>query len=273
MTHSVDVSGPCPAGDPSPMRFCALASGSRGNALFVSGGRTGLLIDAGLAGREIERRLSFRGIAIERLTAIVVTHEHTDHLKGVGVLSRRWGLPVYMSRETRKAGAGQLGRVATVECFESGRSFAVGNLQVHPFAVSHDAADPVGFTVGFNGIRIGIATDLGVATANVKTHLKRCALVVLEANHDAEMLQSGPYPWPLKQRIQSRSGHLSNHDAARLIAEIHHDGLRHVILGHLSETNNTPEKAMAAVGRVLGRSSIHLEAACQDVCGSMIEIF
>lgn len=272
MTHSVDL--PCPASteDSSPLSFCALASGSRGNALFVSAGRTGLLIDAGLAGREIEKRLSLRGIAMERLTAIVVTHEHTDHMKGVGVLSRRWGLPVYMNQETRKAGAGQLGSVATEECFESGRPFAVGNLKIHPFAVSHDAADPVGFAISFNGVRIGIATDLGVVTANVTMHLKHCALVVLEANHDADMLESGPYPWPLKQRIRGRSGHLSNRDAARLIGEIRHDGLRHVILGHLSEANNTPEKAMAAVGRVLANASIHLEAARQDTCGSLIEI-
>ncbi|MFZ7126107.1 MAG: MBL fold metallo-hydrolase [Desulfobacterales bacterium] len=255
------------------LRFCALASGSRGNAFFISCGTTSLLLDAGLPGKEIARRLAVRGIDPQGLSAVIVSHEHTDHLKGVGVVARRWKIPVRISSGTWAAGCPQLGRIPELICFESGEAFSVGPMRIQPFAVSHDAADPVGFTISSNGNRIGIATDLGLATANVRDHLKGCALVVIEANHDPEMLASGPYPWPLKQRIRGRSGHLSNEDAARLIMEIRHSGLRHVVLGHLSETNNTPEKAITAVGRVLQNSGTRLEAARQDFCGEMIEIF
>lgn len=272
MTPSDRLSDPKGNDHPPEMRFCPLASGSKGNALYVSAGGTAVLIDAGLTGKEIQKRLAAHALDAKGLSGIVVSHEHTDHLHGVGVLARRWGLPIYMNRSTRDAATRQLGRVPRVVCFDSGRSFTLGCLKIHPFVLSHDAADPVGFTISNNGLRIGIATDLGVATANVKMHLKDCALILLEANHDPRMLESGPYPWPLKQRIRGRSGHLSNEDAARLLCEVRHPGLRHVVLGHLSETNNTPEKAMAVVGRAIDRSSMRLVAARQDCCGPMIEI-
>jgi phosphoribosyl 1,2-cyclic phosphodiesterase len=261
------------AAPPPSITFCALASGSRGNALFISSGATAIIVDAGLSGREIQKRLSARNISSEGIGAIVVSHEHTDHLQGVGVLARRWKIPVYMSPETLAAGRRQLGRVDRVTTFHSGKPFSIGSLDVTPFATSHDAADPVGFTIGSRDIHIGIATDLGVATANVKMQLKRCALILLEANHDHRMLEQGPYPWPLKQRIRGRSGHLSNEDAARLLKEIHHENLRHVLLGHLSETNNTPEKALSAVGGVLEGTKTRLEAVCQDYCGPLLEIY
>lgn len=263
---------PPPPSEPPTLRFCALASGSRGNALFVSAPGTSLLIDAGLPGREIQRRLSTLSVSPDGLSAILVSHEHVDHLAGVGVLARRWGLPVYISRRTFTAAESRLGRVDEVNHFDAGAAFRIGCMEIHPFSVCHDAADPVGFTVGAGGRRIGIATDLGVATRLVETHLKSCALVVLEANHDEAMLDAGPYPWSLKQRIRSRSGHLSNAAAARLLKGIRHDGLRHVVLGHLSEANNTPERALSAVGCALDGTATRLEAARQDRCGLPIDL-
>lgn len=226
-------------------------------------------MDAGLSGIELERRLTARGLAPEGLAAIIVSHEHSDHVHGVGILSRRYQLPVYINRKT-VAASPQLGELYDLRAFECGSTFAVRNLSVHPFSISHDAEDPAGFTIGQNGATIGIATDLGLATAMVKEHLKRCSLLILEANHDPTMLQTGPYPWPLKQRIQSRVGHLSNIDSRNLLAELQHDNLRHVVLAHLSEINNTPQKAFEEVAKALTRCNARLTVAAQDVCGPVI---
>ena len=254
------------------LSVCVLASGSKGNAIYVSDGGTAFLVDAGLSGIEIERRMHAAGLAIDRLSAIVVSHEHDDHLRGVGVLSRRYLLPVYISPRTEKAGSRRLGRLHEIRHFETGRSFALDNLLIHPFATSHDAEDSAGFTISQNGHKIGIATDLGIATAMIKEHLKKCVLLILESNHDPAMLIEGPYPWPLKQRIKSRNGHLSNEDSGTLLAEIKHDGLCHVILAHLSETNNTPQKALQAVEQALGNADrkFQIHVACQDRCSDLL---
>lgn len=245
------------------LQVCVLASGSRGNAVFISDGATTVLVDAGLSGIEIQRRLGARGLADRRIDAIVVTHEHNDHIQGVGVLSRRFKIPVYVSSPTLAAAAAPMGKVFAQHSFVCGRAFAVGRLAFHPFATSHDAADPAGFVIGCGGIKIGIATDLGIATGLVRTHLQTCDLLVLEANHDPLMLEQGPYPWPLKQRIKGRSGHLSNQDSRCLLQDLRHDGLRHVVLAHLSEINNTPEMAVAEVSQALsGRTQLHV--ALQD---------
>jgi len=249
-----------------------LASGSRGNAIYIDDGASRILIDAGLSGVEIERRMQSQGLAPEQLDGIVVSHEHTDHIQAVGVLARRFKLPVYISEATRAAAEGQLGRLGTTHRFDCGTAFRIGSIELHPFSISHDASDPAGFTVTANGTRIGIATDLGIATALVKTHLKGCSALVIEANHDRTMLEQGPYPWPLKQRIQSRAGHLSNDDTARLVKEILHDRLTHVILAHLSEQNNTPETARATVGLALQGSRAHLSVALQDCCSKIFSI-
>lgn len=254
------------------LSICVLASGSKGNAIYVSDGRTAILVDAGLSGIQIERRLRAAGLNAAELKAIVVSHEHNDHVQGVGVMARRYGLPVYISPATAAAAAGQLGRIADLRSFEIGRTFAINDLEIHPFATSHDAEDPAGFTIGHQVHKIGIATDLGIATGMVKHHLKNCSLLVLEANHDPEMLATGPYPWPLKQRIKSRNGHLSNEESRDLLGEIKHGGLCHVILAHLSETNNTPEKALQAVQQALGGDGdgIRLQVACQDRCSDLV---
>jgi phosphoribosyl 1,2-cyclic phosphodiesterase len=251
---------------------CILASGSKGNAIFISSGDTSLLIDAGLSGIEIERRLRSRGLDPEKLDAILVSHEHSDHIQGVGVLSRRYKLPVYINSKTRKAAVSQLGNLYDVKKIECGSMFTINDLSIHPFSISHDAEDPCGFTLNQNGTKIGIATDLGIATSMVKEHLKDCTLLILEANHDETMLINGPYPWPIKQRIKSRTGHLSNAESKHLLNELQHDQLKYVMLAHLSETNNTPQKAVNEVSRALTRCTARLDVATQDKCGALLLI-
>jgi phosphoribosyl 1,2-cyclic phosphodiesterase len=251
------------------LSVCVLASGSKGNAIYVSDGHTAVLIDAGLSGVEIERRLGSRGLAPDRLQAIVVSHEHADHINGVGVLSRRYRLPVYLNRKTAGA-AKRIGALHRVNTFDCGTGFQIDNLLIHPFSLSHDAEDPAGFTFQTNGIKIGLATDLGVVTAMVTEHLKGCRALILEANHDTRMLIDGPYPWPLKQRIQSRLGHLSNTDSRHLLCDVAHAGLEHVILAHLSETNNTPDTALNAIAPALTGTRTRFEVAVQDRCTEIV---
>jgi len=254
------------------LAICILASGSRGNAVYVSGGSTSILIDAGLSGIEIERRLKSKELYPEDLDAILVSHEHTDHIQGVGVLARRFNLPVYISSKTENAAFSQLGNVRVIKNFECGSPFMIKDLSIHPFSISHDAEDPSGFTVNQNGTKIGIATDLGIATSMVKEHLKGCSLLILEANHDEDMLINGPYPWPVKQRIRSRTGHLSNEASKNLLKEVQHDRLKYVILAHLSETNNTPQKALSEVGRAITDCHAQLDVATQDECGALLRL-
>ncbi|PIE63225.1 MAG: MBL fold metallo-hydrolase, partial [Desulfobacter postgatei] len=205
----------------SSLCMCPLGSGSRGNAIFVSTPDTDVLVDAGLSGIEIQRRLAAVGKAADDLKAIIITHEHADHIKGVGVLSRRFNIPVYVTSDTFNACKG-LGKIDQINFFECGCGFEIGTLAVTPFSISHDACDPAGLTLEHQGKKIGIATDLGVVTNLVRTHLSNANALYIEANHDPDMLMTGPYPWHLKQRIQSRTGHLSNQDARQLVAEVSH---------------------------------------------------
>lgn len=246
------------------LSVCVLASGSKGNALFISNGSTSLLVDAGFSGVEIERRLKARGFDPENIEAILVSHEHSDHIRGVGVLSRRFKIPVYMNRETEKAAIVQTGVIENKHYFNCGSSFQINGFSIHPFSSSHDAAAPSCFTLSYKDIKVGIATDTGIVTSMAKEHLKGCALLILEANHDPEMLAKGPYPWQLKQRIKSRSGHLSNFDTKKLLSEVAHDKLQHVVLAHLSEQNNLPEKAINIVGEAITQYKVNLCHARQD---------
>jgi phosphoribosyl 1,2-cyclic phosphodiesterase len=263
MMNTADESRPENQATTNRLSVCVLASGSRGNATYISDGRSAILIDAGLSGVEIQRRMAAKGLDTGSLDAILVSHEHADHIQGVGVLSRRFGLSVYINDGTRQASGNQLGRLTDVHPFTCGHSFPIGGLTVHPFSISHDAQDPAGFTITGKRAKVGVATDLGIATSVVKTHLTSCDILVLEANHDAQMLIDGPYPWHLKQRIRSRSGHLSNDDAAFLLEALRHDRLAHVILAHLSEENNTPEKAKCAAMAALNGSVTKLHVASQ----------
>jgi phosphoribosyl 1,2-cyclic phosphodiesterase len=259
-----------PVLQPPGISLCMLASGSKGNAIYVSDGCTAVLVDAGLSGIEIERRMQSRDISPESLHAIVVSHEHADHIRGVGVLSRRYNLPVYISAKTREAALPQIKSAWKTVLFECGTPFKIKSLHIHPFSISHDAIDPAGFTITLNQKKIGIATDLGMATAMVRHHLQSCNLLILEANHDPDMLISGPYPWHLKQRVNGRTGHLSNQDSRILLEDIQHDRLQHVILAHLSETNNTPEKALAEVCRAINPLVTQLTVSSQDICSQLV---
>lgn len=254
------------------LSLCVLGSGSGGNAIYISDGATSILVDAGLSAREIGRRLEERGIRTASLSALLITHEHTDHVRGAERLCRRQRLPVFLTAGTLKA-ALPLRELPEIRIFDCGRPFHLGTLTVHPFPISHDAGDPAGFVIGANGTRIGIATDLGIVTAVVREHLRGCRLLVLESNHDPDMLMQGPYPWFLKQRIRGRSGHLSNPDSGRLLADIAHPGLEQVILAHLSETNNTPEKALAEAGRALDGTRTRLRAAGPHAPSPLIRLF
>lgn len=247
------------------MRFCVLGGGSKGNATYVEHGETRVLIDAGFSGREIENRLDALGVDPAALSAILLSHEHSDHIRGAGVLSRRYRVPLLANTATLKAAAG-LGEPAAVTPFRTGSPFLCGAIQIHPFVVSHDAAEPVGFLLQAGGVRLGHCTDLGMVSRLAFQRLCGCHALILECNHDSEMLMSGPYPPALKQRVRSRHGHLSNHEAARLIGELLHPQLSHLVLSHLSETNNTPALAEEAVRAVLDPSQSRpiLAIACQE---------
>ncbi|MCD4674396.1 MAG: MBL fold metallo-hydrolase [Desulfobacula sp.] len=250
---------------------CPLASGSKGNSLFVSCNNTSILIDAGLSGIEIERRLNTVNINPENLCAIIITHEHSDHVKGAGILSRRFKLPVYITKKTWQA-CSNLGKIKDLCFFECGTPFEMDQILVTPFSISHDAKDPVGLTLEYKNHKIGIATDLGIVTNLVREHLKNSNILYLESNHDPEMLINGPYPWYLKQRIKGRTGHLSNMDAGRLVSQLKTDHLKHVILAHLSEENNCPEKAVLEVSKNLNASNISLHVAGPHQPGKFIKL-
>ena len=237
------------------MRVCLLASGSKGNSLFVESGKTKFLIDAGLSAREILHRLSKIGIESSELNAVFISHEHTDHIRGAGTLARRLGIPVVISYSTHSQSREIFRRNEVIE-FESGCSFTFRDMLIDPFPITHDTEDPVGFVIDGPTGRIGVATDLGIATRLVQEKLKGCRALVLESNHDEDMLLNGPYPWHLKQRIKSRHGHLSNDDAAALLGKLVNPDLDGVFLAHLSEVNNDPEMARAAFRKMLDNQNV-----------------
>jgi phosphoribosyl 1,2-cyclic phosphodiesterase len=237
------------------MRVTVLGSGSAGNATLVEAGNVRILIDAGFSGRDVERRLYAVDVDPATVNAIVITHDHGDHTRGMGVLARRLQLPLYMTPRTHAACAALLDGTETVRTYGSTAPFTLGALEVRPFLTVHDAADPVAVTVRNldSGAKLGIATDLGRPTAAVRAELAGCHMLVLEANHDDALLWSGPYPWSVKQRIASSHGHLSNRAAAALARELFHSGLTNVVLAHLSEHCNNGELAQHAVGAALAR--------------------
>jgi phosphoribosyl 1,2-cyclic phosphodiesterase len=317
------------------VRFTVLASGSKGNSTVVTGGRTRILVDAGLSCRELFRRMKLADEDPQTLDAIVVTHEHQDHINGIAVTARRLGIPVYFTEATHRAwmrwltprrqmsyaqwleqcrrqaaerqaeaetaeegepdepeiacdsqiqvqiqvkveaaaaengAAAELSSVKedpvkadptwlpAVEYFQAGQPFVIGDIDLSPFTIPHDAADPVGFVFKAEGVRMAFATDLGYVTPNVRAQLKGVDLLLLESNHDLEMLRDGPYPWSVKQRVLSRVGHLSNEAAAEFLATGYDGQAAYVILAHLSESNNLPELARVAAERALeGKASL-----------------
>ena len=303
------------------VRFTVLASGSKGNCTVVTGGNTRILVDAGLSCRELFRRMGLVDEDPATLDAIIITHEHSDHVAGLAVTARKLGIPVYFTEGThrawirwlsprkqmtytqwleqcRKQAAARMAEADAATCeecdsedaeasaepasgdmaesapakaaspkdptslpsvqyFQAGKPLQIGDISVSPFTIPHDAADPVGFVFQAEGVRLAVATDLGYIPPNVKAQLKGVDLLLLESNHDLEMLRDGPYPWSVKQRVLSRVGHLSN-EAASTYLETEYDGqAAYVILGHLSESNNLPELARIAAERALnGRASL-----------------
>lgn len=237
------------------MRVCLLASGSKGNAVYIESRRSRILIDAGLSARELSARLQVIGVAGEDLDAILITHEHADHCRGIGPIARRFALPVFIHPETRRALPSH-GRIEDVREFETGAPFCFGDLQIETFPLTHDAAAPVGYVIETDEGKIGIATDLGIATRLVIQRLQGCRALVLESNHDEEMLRDGPYPWPLKQRIRSQHGHLSNTECSRLLGDLLGSNLESVFLAHLSEVNNLPSLAESAARALLDSQNL-----------------
>lgn len=256
------------------MRACLLASGSKGNAVFIETGDTRILVDAGLSATELLKRMASIGIAASGLNAILITHEHTDHIRGAGVLARKLKIPVLISYPTHKEAAGHFRKTIVTE-FESGYPFGFRDILIDPFPITHDAVDPVGFVLESEEGRVGFATDLGIATRLVSQKLQKSRLLVLESNHDEEMLQNGPYPWHLKQRIRSRHGHLSNSESARLMDELLHPGLEGLFLAHLSEVNNDPALAVDMAKQAVARSGAcapALYVGNQYVAGGLFEV-
>jgi phosphoribosyl 1,2-cyclic phosphodiesterase len=234
------------------VRFASLGSGSDGNALVVEAGDTRVLVDCGFSVEETERRLARLGLAATDLAGILVTHEHGDHADGAGAFARRHGLRVWMThgtlRATVEAGAAEAG----VTVIESDAPFALGDLEVRPFPVPHDAREPVQFVLGDGARRVGVLTDIGASTRHVEAMLSGCDALVLECNHDEQMLAEGRYPGWLKARIAGPFGHLANAAAAALLAALDRSRLRHVVAAHLSEANNRPALARAALAGALG---------------------
>jgi phosphoribosyl 1,2-cyclic phosphodiesterase len=241
------------------VRMTVLASGSKGNCTVLSSSQGSVLVDAGISCRETLKRMNTVGEDPRQLKAILISHEHCDHVGGLQVLASRLKIPVYMTgatyqswRRFTKDKEGKPAKLERLEFFEAGRSFMIADITIAPFTIPHDAADPCGFTFTADGVKVGIVTDLGCMTANIKDHLRRCDGLMIESNHDLEMLRNGPYPWMVKQRVMSRVGHLSNTALADFFQTDYDGGAAFLVLAHLSEHNNHPELARETAYKALG---------------------
>ena len=230
-----------------------MASGSSGNATLLRTERTRILLDAGLSMRELGKRLASIGEQLAEIDAILITHEHSDHVAGLPVLARNRSLhaAIYMTRLTAPTVDWGATPPARLETFQAGAAFSIGDIEVESFGIPHDAIDPVGYAFTAEGVRIGVATDLGYVPDSVKFHLRRTDLLLLEANHDLDMLKVGPYPWSVKQRVMSRVGHLSNLSMSDFLASDMDSSTAHLVLGHLSQQNNHPE-----IVRMVGQQTL-----------------
>lgn len=241
------------------LEFCSLNSGSNGNSSFASAGKTRILVDAGLTGRSIAKALEKIRVLPETIDAILVTHEHSDHVQGVGVLSRKYHIPVYANEATWQAMMRSIGEVppGLIRIFESENEFYIGDIGVQSIPIPHDAAEPVAFRLYAGSRSVSVATDMGRVPKKVLRHLSGSDLILLESNHDPDMLRSNTrYPEALKQRILGSHGHLSNLTCAQTLMALYETGVRHALLGHLSRDNNTPELAMRTVQDELKRQGL-----------------
>jgi len=245
------------------VRLGILASGSRGNAIVLEHAGISVFIDAGLSGRRHFERLTASGFAGLKPAALLLSHEHSDHVSCAGVLARKWGIPVCGTTGTLGACRRSLGRVPGIEVLENGSVMDLGEFSISAFSIAHDAVDPSGYLVEWDSGRLGIVTDLGVSSPLVEESLSGCTALVLEFNHDEDMLWNGSYPWNLKQRIASNIGHLSNHAASELLAAVMHRELRTCVLAHLSQENNLPRLAEEASREVTG-GGVEILTGMQD---------
>jgi phosphoribosyl 1,2-cyclic phosphodiesterase len=232
------------------LKLCVLASGSSGNCTFIGTEKTRILIDAGLSARRTAERLAEIGESPESINAICVSHEHGDHIAGIRVLQKNYGMPVYANAGTFEMIGGDIKGAR----FTTGSPFSVGDFSIHPFPIPHDANDPVGFIFSAGSLKVGIATDIGMVTNALRERLRKCHVVVIEANHDETLLHEADRPWSLKQRIRGNQGHLSNRAAAALMAEIAGEGLEHLFLAHLSSDCNSPHHARTTFETVLAEA-------------------
>lgn len=240
------------------IKFCSLYSGSSGNAIFIKHGATRILIDAGLSGIRIEKALRSIDEEPSELNALLITHEHIDHIAGAGVLSRRFNIPIYANESTWASMAYGLGSVkpANRRLFRTNEEFSVEDFLINSFPIPHDAAEPVGFNIFTGNRKITIATDIGHMTGELLCKMEKSDILLIEANHDLEMLKYGSYPWPLKQRIMGRTGHLSNEITGKTVAYLAEHGMERFLLGHLSQENNYPALAYSTVCGSLARKNI-----------------
>ncbi|MBE7013017.1 MAG: MBL fold metallo-hydrolase [Ruminococcaceae bacterium] len=240
--------------------FYTLFSGSSGNCTFISDGRTNLLVDAGVSAARIAEALAKIGIHPSEIHGILVTHEHRDHILGVGTLSRNYSIPVYATSATMEKAMTVTGWIFddNIHVFNANEKFGVGDIEVFSFSTSHDAVDSVGYTFRFGGNYYSVATDMGCVTDVVLKHLCKSKAVLIESNHDVEMLKNGPYPYHLKQRILGRRGHLSNEHASLLAAQLVKWGAENIVLGHLSEKNNTPDIAYNTTAECFAANDIKI---------------
>ncbi len=248
------------------MEIGILGSGSRGNAALVRSEDAAFLVDAGLSARQITKRLETYGVHPQDLMAIVLTHEHIDHIRSAGSLARRWNLPLWTNKATYAASEKTIGKTPEWIEIEVGVPFHIADIRVEPFSTPHDAADPFGMTFkAEDGHRVGFATDMGFVTNLARLRLQGLQGLVLEFNHDVEMLANGPYPWPIKQRIRSKLGHLSNEDAAKLLRNIVTADFEWLICAHISQENNENQLLLETARKALnGHGRRNLLSASQD---------
>ncbi len=251
------------------MRFCSIASGSSGNCIYVGSDTTHLLVDVGISGKRVEAGLEALDLTGRDIDGILVTHEHSDHIQGLGVMARKYGIPIYATEGTlaQILACNSLGKIdeSLLREIKADKGFTIKDLKVKPMKISHDASQPVGYRVAYGNKKVAVCTDLGYYDAYIVDALRGLNAVLLEANHDVNMLQVGPYPYPLKQRILGDRGHLSNENAGRLLCEILHDNLQTILLGHLSQENNLPELAYETVRLEINSGNVPYKANDFDI--------
>ncbi len=247
------------------IKLCVLGSGSSGNSYYIGNEDSAFLLDAGFSAKDTRRRLDEAGLDAGKIKGIVVTHDHSDHSKGAGVLSRAFKIPVYINEKTYERVKHVIGDLYEINHFFVGSSFDVAGFNAASFSIPHDAADPCAFVFSSNGQSAAVVTDAGSTTFLMETRLKEVDYIVLEANHDPEMLMAGPYPWPLKQRIASRMGHLSNDSCMELLKKVIGSRLQGVTFAHLSQQNNNPDLVeLGARDALNGNTHIKYDIASQD---------